>query len=850
MVTVTPVQPQRPGNSAGRFKIKPPTTTNDTGDPTDSCLFDAKRVLRLIEDERYLSAQELYHSIKERFEAENSDANDAVRRKVDASNRKKSMRSLLKRQKSTKKVNENHVKARQLLDDNDDNLTKMEDRCILFKKAKKNLDINDDWTLAQTLFGVTTYYRKESDGSLSIKLEGLVKDASLFDQVCVIREADLYSLWQPFVTSSVTVSHLGKLDTVGWFVVGLPHFGFMRDACFRAIGCDSVYEDGSVMVVAEGISDRDGNNTTQKSGKNVTNSMVSYDASDDVRRANSIGNDPILETLDLPPTPTRIGGGRMTIRSFSAQIHVESPTSATTKLVANIDPNLQFIPQSLLDFIMKRVCGVILYKMQVAARNISKDPITNLHAIKMREDTDFYKGFLLPKLKGICKIRGWQMPPVCAFELSDAQLEMADVSINKQKFKSEMKAIRLFHANRDNNLEEYLESSTTSAEVVSEKHGPRVRAIHRDPDNMSDISKNSSASSFWRSNPISNYLREVEGKNLIRKVREIEESRERAAARLKPKILNEDAITRLKELRRARDRHKSKFQPRTNSEDTQDYEEVEFSTGRKWKVSLSSHGFFTKVFVLQFLMVSLFCLLYSDPAFEKFVAFRRNTFWTERGRDLATLTYTAFAGWVHFILCYVALMYAFSTLQLGSIAGKRTRMFYSRYVHWVVGSVSGGMVGIGIAKPFIVKLLQWIVWKMYSVSKITEMYLLSVTPSTVVSSFQKMISLVCSGVSSSRTLFFESNILGSFLLSAVKFVFGFVLAFVRYPFATFTDITIKRYEGTIDTLPWREDTFYTTRALLSHSAFFLLALLILFSLTANKARKAIYIDDESCINPR
>ena len=182
--------------------------------------------------------------------------------------------------------------------------------------------------------------------------------------------------------------------------MGLPHFGFMRDACFRAIGCDSVYEDGSVMVVAEGISDRDGNNTTQKSGKNVTNSMVSYDASDDVRRANSIGNDPILETLDLPPTPTRIGGGRMTIRSFSAQIHVESPTSATTKLVANIDPNLQFIPQSLVDFIMKRVCGVILYKMQVAARNISKDPITNLHAIKMREDTDFYKGFLLPKLKG------------------------------------------------------------------------------------------------------------------------------------------------------------------------------------------------------------------------------------------------------------------------------------------------------------------------------------------------------------------------------------------------------------------------------------------------------------------
>ena len=36
------------------------------------------------------------------------------------------------------------------------------------------------------------------------------------------------------------------------------------------------------------------------------------------------------------------------------------------------------------------------------------------------------------------------MPPVCAFELSDAQLEMADVFINKQKFKSEMKAKKGF----------------------------------------------------------------------------------------------------------------------------------------------------------------------------------------------------------------------------------------------------------------------------------------------------------------------------------------------------------------------------------------------------------------------
>jgi len=733
-------------------------------------------------------------------------------------------------------------------------------------KAKKSLNVNDDWTLAQTIFGVTTYYRRELDGSLSIKLEGRVKDASLYDQFAVIRETDLNYLWAPFVTASMTVAHLDKLDTVGWFVVGLPHFGFMRDACFRAIGCDSIYEDGSVMLVAEGIADRleDGdddkvkltpNETVSKIGNSMTSSIRSanFEATEETRIVDSIRNDPILDTLDLPPTPTRIGGGRMTIRSFSAQIHIESPTSATTKLVANIDPNLQFIPQSLLDFVMKRVCGVILYKMQGAARKISKDPITNLHAIKMREDKDFYKGYLLPKFKGICKIRGWQMPPISAFELSDAQLEMADVFKNKQKYKSEMKAIKLFHVDRDNNLEEYFESSTSRGESSSGRDGPKVRAIPRDSDDMSDISKYSTLSSFWRSNPISSYIREVEGKTQRRKVREIEGSRERAAARLKPKSLNDDARSRLKELRQARDRHKSRAHSQVNDGDVaSSSRKLNIQPGkgnkfdRRWmrEISLSSHDLFTKIFVIQFLMVSLFCLLYLDTAFEKVVAFQEGSFWTERGRDLATLTYIVFTGWIHFILCYVAMMYAFSALQLGSIAGKRTILFYSWHVHWVVATLSGSMVGLGFVKPYIVKVLQWIVWKAYSMSKVAEMSLLPIIPDKVVTSFQMIVNAICSLIFSTRILFLESNILGRLFVSITKVVFRFVLRSVRYPFATFTDITIKRYEGTVDTIPLREDIFFTIRALLSHSALFLLVLLLLFNITANQARKAIYIVDD------
>ena len=129
-------------------------------------------------------------------------------------------------------------------------------RAKLFLRAKQNLTIDDDWIKAQTLFGITTYYRREPDDSLSIKLEGHLSGIPLFEQLAVLREADLYHSWAPFCVASTKLAQLGKIDVVAWFLTGLPKFGISRDACFRAIGCDSMKEDGSVLLVGEGLGDR------------------------------------------------------------------------------------------------------------------------------------------------------------------------------------------------------------------------------------------------------------------------------------------------------------------------------------------------------------------------------------------------------------------------------------------------------------------------------------------------------------------------------------------------------------------------------------------------------------------
>ena len=80
----------------------------------------------------------------------------------------------------------------------------------------------------------------------------------------------------------------------------------------------------------------------------------------------------LVETLSsIPsnylPSPISLVPVRITVRSFQGVIDVLSPTSARTRLVTNIDPNLRFVPQSLIDFCMKKMCGILL--LPIAGRS-------------------------------------------------------------------------------------------------------------------------------------------------------------------------------------------------------------------------------------------------------------------------------------------------------------------------------------------------------------------------------------------------------------------------------------------------------------------------------------------------
>jgi hypothetical protein len=811
--------------------------------------------------------------------------------------------------------------------------------------AQKDLNINDDWTLAQTLFGVTTYYRREEDDSLSIKLEGQLEGVPLFEQVAILREVDLHYKWAPFVSSSLTIAHLDKLDTVGWFVVGLPHFGLMRDGCFRAIGCDCIAEDGSFLLVGQGIADRPDDGKKEKHPNDMGGDRY-------------LANDPVLKELDLPEVPTRMGSGRMTIRKFQAVIHIDSPTSARTRLIANVDPNLSFMPQSLLEFVMKKLCGVLLAKLQSAAKRIPKDPVRNAHARKMRLERDFYQSWLMAKFQATCDIRGWTMPPVSAFHLTPQQVEQAQAYEESQRSKG---AAKLFHSldNLDKKDKHVLKTASSdplpfhSNSSVGGSGHPMSPAHHLlgESDTVSALSLNSSTtvSTAWLNNPIAAYLKDLEEKTQSRKEEEISKARNRAAKRLKPKILDPTKQARLTELRAAKERRRilemddrktptshgvvagggggfvgsssTTIAGLTNSavneldgnknENGSDSSSISSNGDSKSKSGRASpmvlpeyptdaqkqlfeeknrrdlaivwtqHSVSMRLLVTLSLVAMLFSVLYKDSLFgykprELLFAPLKNDisgpWYMGMARDAGTIGYVSGVAILHSCLCYVSLMYSFSALQLGTMAGRRAKKFYSEKVHLMVLLASGSMVLLGVVKAFLLVLIRASVWRTVWLAGIVrdlwalgnqqllgQLAVVAKNPAgkivlDAVTPVWKLVESICGQViplmyhvlstmwnaifltgALFRRIAVESNAVGKSIERVTLVVSGGV-AHYYLSWVQFVNDVVDRNEGRLEMHSWREDAFNTTRTLLSYSAIFLLTLLILFNLSAHQGR--------------
>ncbi|EJK43974.1 hypothetical protein THAOC_37531, partial [Thalassiosira oceanica] len=510
---------------------------------------DLRRALDLVREERHLAADDLYIQARDRVEEGWADRG---RREEKSAKARKNITSFWGRRPNDEanQPDDELKLARDLLDEKSDEFALLRRRASLFLAAKETLsqhdkndgeesDENTGWVHAQTLFGVSTHYRRESDGSLSIRIAGDLVGVPLFEQLAILREVDLYHAWAPFCVSSRKLAQLGRLDVAAWYDVGVPIFGLSRDACYRAVGCDGMAEDGSVMIVAVGLNDTDEHGVvssaslgkqTRKRGPSPPAAASDDDDAEGLEATegsllSSLARDEILSTLEMPPVPSGAGRGRMTIRNFSAKVDVLGPTSARTIMVVNVDPNLQLIPQALIDFSMKKMCGILLSRLQASARRVLKDPVGNAHARRMREDVTFYRDWLLPKFRAYCEAKGWNMPPVGAFEVSDEELRATGMGWIDDG-----------------------QSSTADASFIGART-PHSRSSSRAATTDGGFGSGSSSVTSAMSSPMQQMRMKLGLRPAETNEEKIRKARKRAADRLAPRPLSDSSSSRLRRLK-------------------------------------------------------------------------------------------------------------------------------------------------------------------------------------------------------------------------------------------------------------------------------------------------------------
>jgi len=78
----------------------------------------------------------------------------------------------------------------------------------------------------------------DGDPSIWVKMEGEQEDLPMVCTGAVLREADLYKTWMPFVTRSDILKWKGQASLLGHFEITVPLM--FRDAVIHAYACDTL----------------------------------------------------------------------------------------------------------------------------------------------------------------------------------------------------------------------------------------------------------------------------------------------------------------------------------------------------------------------------------------------------------------------------------------------------------------------------------------------------------------------------------------------------------------------------------------------------------------------------------
>ncbi|KAE8901737.1 hypothetical protein PF005_g14649 [Phytophthora fragariae] len=241
-----------------------------------------------------------------------------------------------------------------------DHIKERRDQGVKALKEFSDKENDDEWQFGQTMLGVTTSWKPDADGSVWIKMEGLVDGVDIFNTISVIREVNLYSVWTPFCSQSLLLQDMGHVELAAYLAISSPFL--QRDAIIRAFGINAVYENRCLLLLG--------------------------------------GSVDVSSVTSRVPVPTLQGwnAGRMEIKGFRALIEPLTRMQARTCIVANIDPKCA-LPKSMLNFGIKKMAGILLYLIRKEAEKIEHDHkknAANEHLRRINSDPSGFYTWLRP----------------------------------------------------------------------------------------------------------------------------------------------------------------------------------------------------------------------------------------------------------------------------------------------------------------------------------------------------------------------------------------------------------------------------------------------------------------------
>jgi len=124
---------------------------------------------------------------------------------------------------------------------------------IAIDEAADN-SITTNWLDGGTMFGCHIFYNIDEKNLLTVRLEGILDDFPIFEQLCVIHEIDLFQEWVPFCNDSKLITKFSKAEVVAYLGLGLTlPIPISRDTLIHAWGADCLDEKGKIVIIGKSV---------------------------------------------------------------------------------------------------------------------------------------------------------------------------------------------------------------------------------------------------------------------------------------------------------------------------------------------------------------------------------------------------------------------------------------------------------------------------------------------------------------------------------------------------------------------------------------------------------------------